>query len=35
MTRENVGNEEPEYFWVYICDDWVDGWVPVKREDPG
>ena len=20
------------YFWVYICDDWVDGWVLVKKE---
>jgi len=20
------------YFWVYLCDDWVDGWVLVKKE---
>jgi len=21
------------WFWVYLCDDWVDGWVLVKKEE--
>ena len=20
------------YFWVYLCDEYVDGWVLVKKE---
>ena len=19
--------------WVYICDDWIDGWIPVFLDD--
>ena len=19
--------------WIYICDDWIDGWIPVTIED--
>jgi hypothetical protein len=25
--------EDEEYFWVYICDDWIDGWIPVPKKD--
>ncbi len=29
--RENISPEpsERKYWWVYICDEWIDGWIPV------
>jgi len=26
-------NTPDGYFWVYLAEDWIDGWVLVKKED--
>jgi len=33
--RQQTGDKEKsEYFYVYICDDWWVGWLPVRiKED--
>ena len=28
-----MSEKEERIMWVYICDDWIDGWIPVFLDD--
>ena len=25
--------KEKKYWYIYICDEWTDGWIPVPYDD--